>query len=87
MKKFLVRVWRDVWPGVTAGVRADVRPAERPAGRPAGQSPAAPVSSAVPKKKSFDRGRILWPPPSNANQEPKKDLNQTFWGNFVDRKF
>ena len=41
----------DVQPGVTAAVRPDVRPAERPAGRLAGPSWAAPVSSAVPKKK------------------------------------
>jgi len=56
----------DVWPGMTAGVRLDVRPAERPAGRPDGRLSAAPVSSAAPKKKTFDRGGPVWPPRSNA---------------------
>ena len=58
MKRFLARVWGDVWPGVTADVRPDVRQAER--------SSTAPVSSAAPKKKAFDRGGPVWPPRSNA---------------------
>ena len=31
-----------------------------------GRSSAAPVSSAAPKKKAFDRGGPVWPPRSNA---------------------
>ena len=31
-----------------------------------GRSSAAPVSSAAPNKKSFDRGGPVWPPRSNA---------------------
>ena len=56
----------DVRPSVTVGAPTDVRLAERPAGRPAGRSSAAPVSSAAPKKKAFDRGGPVWPPRSNA---------------------
>ena len=36
-----------------------------PPGRPAGRSSAAHVSSAAPKKNSFDRGGPVWPPRSN----------------------
>jgi len=39
---------------------------EHQAGRPAGRLLAVPVSSAVPKKKSLDRGGPVWPPGSNA---------------------
>ena len=41
--------------GVRPGVRSDVRP----------DVWAARVSSAAPKKKSFDRGGPVWPPRSN----------------------
>ena len=51
----------DVRPSLTADVRTDVRAAERLAGRPAGRSSAALVSSAAPKKKTFDRGGPVWP--------------------------
>ncbi len=45
----------NVRAGVTAGVRPEVR--------------AAPVSSAAPKKKSFDRGGPVWPPRSNGTND------------------
>ena len=34
-----------------------------------GRSSAAPVSSAAPKKKAFDRGGPVWPPRSNAKDD------------------
>jgi hypothetical protein len=37
---------------------------------------ATPVSSAAPKRKSFDRGGPVWPPPSNAADDRLED----FWG-------
>ena len=46
---------RRVRPGVRPDVRADVR--------------AARVSSAAPKKKSFDRGGPVWPPRSNVTND------------------
>ena len=45
--------------GVRPGVRPDVRPDVR----------AARVSSAAPKKKSFDRGGPVWPPRSNVTND------------------
>ena len=45
--------------GGRAGVRPDVRPDVR----------AARVSSAAPKKKSFDRGGPVWPPRSNVTND------------------
>ena len=44
---------------VSVGVRPDVRPDVR----------AARVSSAAPKKKSFDRGGPVWPPRSNVTND------------------
>ena len=46
-----------------------------------GRSSAARVSSAAPKKKSFDRGGPVWPPRSNApagreRSETKKTKNK-----------
>ena len=41
----------------------------RSAGRPAGRSLAARVSSAAPKKKTFDRGGPVWPPRSNVTND------------------
>ena len=68
----------DVWPSVTMGARTHVRPADRPAGCPARRSSTAPVSSAAPKKKSFDRGGPVWPPRSNAPAKifPKIDKSK-----------
>ena len=54
--------------GRSAG-RAAGRPAGRLAKRPAGRLSAAPVSSAAPKKKAFDRGGPVWPPRSNAKDD------------------
>ena len=45
------------------------RSAGRSAGRRAGRSSTAPVSSAAPKKKAFDRGGPVWPPRSNAKYD------------------
>ena len=45
------------------------RSAGRSAGRPAGRPSAARVSSAAPKKKSFDRGGPVWPPRSNLTND------------------
>ena len=69
----------DVRPSLTAGVRTDVRPAERLAGRPAGRSSAARVSSAAPKKKTFDRGGPVWPPRSNVTNDRLGGV----WGGFA----
>ena len=45
------------------------RPAGCSAGRPAGRSSAARGSSAAPKRKSFDRGGLVWPPRSNVTND------------------
>ena len=42
-----------------------------------GRSLAAPVSSAAPKKKSFDRGGPVWPPRSNVTNDR---LRGGVWG-------
>ena len=53
---------------------------------PAGQSSAACVSSAAPKKNSFDRGRPVWPPQSNVTNDRLRGVfappakNQGVWG-------
>ncbi len=47
--------------------RAAGRPAGRSAGRPAVR--VAHVSSAAPKKRSFDRGGPVWPPRSNVTND------------------
>ena len=52
-----------------SGVRPAGCLAGRPARRPAGRSSAARVSSAAPKKKSFDRGGPVWPPRSNVTND------------------
>ena len=53
--------------------RSAKRSARRSAGRlarhPAGRSSAARVSSAAPKKKSFDRDGPVWPPQSNVTND------------------
>ena len=56
--------------GVRPGVRPDVRPDVR----------AAHVSSAAPKKKSFDRGGPVWPPRSNVTNDR---LRGWVWGGFA----
>ena len=48
------------------------RPAGCDGGRPAGRSSAAPMSSAAPKKKAFDRGGPVGPPRSNAADAPSQ---------------
>ena len=72
-------VYPDSWSTrvfIFSGVQPG-RSAECPAGRPAGRSSAAPVSSASPKKKAFDRGGLVWPPRSNAPAKNfRKSINQ-----------
>ena len=46
----------------------------------AGRSSAARVSSAAPKKKSFDRGGPVWPPRSNVTNDR---LGVGVWGGFA----
>ena len=54
-------------PNVRPGVRPDVRLGVRPDVRP--DVRAARVSSAAPKKRSFDRGGPVWPPRSNVTND------------------
>ena len=56
---------RRVRPGVRPDVRADVR--------------AARVSSAAPKKKSFDRGGPVWPPQSNVTNNRLRGGHILLW--------
>ena len=62
LNTFLLTFPAYAWDARRSAGRSARRSARLPAGRLAGRSLAAPVSSAAPKKKSFDWGGPVWPP-------------------------